>query len=236
MGTSSSCANVMDRQTNRSILFEWEQLKMTTIIAELLKDERLLNLTSALKTFHGQKMKAVLPIFRHWVRFNCDITEATPEWHQEVEEGYVKLYHLAKSLEHARALDVLEIYSDHFFKTATTDERAVLASALGCSSLEYEIRSEGFSMRELMQALKIFDPVPEGFLTACFERYVRDRLKQEQLLTTIPQIMAQYRREPAMKSVERAGAILKEFGVRLLNANDPDDLQTWKEVSGAGEH
>jgi hypothetical protein len=163
------CDEVRDEQTTKLIdLVRMGATQMTTIIAELLKDEQLLNLISALKTFHGQKMEAALAILRHWVRTNCDTTEATPEWQQEVEEGCVKIYQLAKPLEHARALDFVKIYSEHFFKTATTDERAVLASALGYSPLEYEIRSEGFSMRELMQALKILDPIPEEFFDRMF--------------------------------------------------------------------
>jgi hypothetical protein len=39
-----------------------------------------------------------------------------------------------------------------------------------------------------------------------------------------------------MKSEERARAILKAFGVRLLDGNKPEDVQEWKEVSGAREH
>jgi hypothetical protein len=39
-----------------------------------------------------------------------------------------------------------------------------------------------------------------------------------------------------MQLEERARAILKAFGVRLLDANNPEDVQEWKEVSGAREH
>jgi hypothetical protein len=34
----------------------------------------------------------------------------------------------------------------------------------------------------------------------------------------------------------RARVILKAFGVRLLDANNAEDVQKWKEVSGAREH
>jgi hypothetical protein len=170
------------------------------------------------------------------VRTKYAIAEATSEWRQEIEQAYVKLYHLAKPLKRAEAVDFLEVYSEHFFKTATADERAALATALGYSSLEYEIRSEGFSMRELMQALKIFNRVPEDLLTACFERYARDWRGNKLPIGAMEQLIALYRREPAMKSLERAMTILKVFGVKLLNENDPDDVQTWKKVSAAREH
>jgi hypothetical protein len=205
-------------------------------IAELLKEERLFNLTSALKTFHGNKVKAALPIFRHWVRTNYDIAEMTPEWHQEVEDGYRKIYDLAKPLEYAKARDLLDVYSEHFFKTATADERAALATALGMTPIEYEIRTDGFSMRVLMQALKIFHNAPDDLLTACFERYACERLGRKLPITAMPQLIAMYRREPAMKSKERARAILEAFGIRVLNDNNPHDLQIWKKVSSAREH
>jgi hypothetical protein len=209
---------------------------LTTPITEMLKDERLLNLTSALKAVHGQKINAALPIFWHWARTKYDIGDATPKWREEVEEAFVKVYHLAKLIEQAKAIDFLKVYSKHFFKTATADERAALATALGYSSLEFEIRSEGFSMREQLQALKIFDRVPEDLLTACFERYARDWRGHKLPIGATEQLIALYRREPAMKSLERARTILKVFGVKLLNVNDPDDVQTWKEVSAAREH
>jgi hypothetical protein len=209
---------------------------LTTPITEMLKDERLLDLTSALKAVHGQKINAALPIFRHWARTKYDIGDATPKWREEVEEAYVKVYRLAKPIEQAEAIDFLKAYSKHFFKTANGDERAALATALGYSSLEFEIRSEGFSMRELMQALKIFDRVPEDLLTASFERYARDWRGHKLPVGAMEKLIALYRREPAMKSLERARTILKVFGVKLLNVNDPDDVQTWREVSAAREH
>jgi hypothetical protein len=52
----------------------------------------------------------------------------------------------------------------------------------------------------------------------------------------MPQLIAQYRREPAMKSEERAKAVLKAFGVRLLDPHKPEDMQKWKELSGTREH
>jgi hypothetical protein len=207
-----------------------------TAIAALLNEERLLNLTSALKTFHGNKVKAALPIFRHWVRTNYNIAEMTPEWHQEVEDGYAKIYRAAKPLKRAKALDAIDIYSEHFFKTATADERAALATALGATPVEYEIRTEGFSMRELMQALKIMRHVPDDLLIACFERYAWKWHRRKFPITAMSQLIAMYRGEPAMKSVERAMAILRAFGLRLLDVNKPEDVQKWKEVSGVREH
>jgi len=99
--------------------------------------------------------------------------------------------------------------------------------------------TEGFSIRELMQALKAFDhagSAPEDMLTVFFERYLCEHLKEKRLIAKMPQIIAQYRREPAMKSEERATAILKAFGVRPLFTNKSEDIQKWKEVSGATEH
>ena len=52
----------------------------------------------------------------------------------------------------------------------------------------------------------------------------------------MPQLIALYRREPAMESEERARAIMGAFGVRLLDSNNPEDVQKWKELSGAREH
>jgi hypothetical protein len=208
----------------------------TGIIPELLKEERLLNLTSALKTFHGEKTQAALPIFWHWVRINYDIAEATLEWRAKVKEGYLEIYRAAKPLERAKAFDVLRVYSEHFFNTATADERAAMGTALGFSPVEYEIRTEGFSMRELMQALKIFHNVPDDLLTACFERYASECQGRKLPITAVPQLIATYRREPAMKSKERARAILKAFGIKILNGDNPDDMKIWKQVSRAREH
>jgi hypothetical protein len=39
-----------------------------------------------------------------------------------------------------------------------------------------------------------------------------------------------------MESEERARAILKAFGVRLLDMDKPEDMQKLKELSGAKEH
>lgn len=208
----------------------------TDMVAKIVNDEGLLNLTSALKSFHRQKTRAVLPIFWHWMRINYDTANATPEWHEEVQEGYLKMYRAAKPLKRVKAVDVLEIYSKHFFKTATADERAALASALGMTPIEYEIRTEGFSMRELMQALKIFNNVPDDLLTACFERYAREWYGRKVSTTRMAEIIATYRLEPPMRPIERAKAILKNFGIRILNDDNPDDLRIWKKVSSAREH
>jgi hypothetical protein len=63
----------------------------------------------------------------------------------------------------------LGVYGEHFFKTATPEERAALAIAIGYTPLEYELMAEGFSFRELMQALKALEvhygPAPEAMLT-----------------------------------------------------------------------
>jgi hypothetical protein len=159
--------------------------------------------------------------------------------HREVEEDYLKMYHAAKPCNRADAIDLLSVYGEHFYKTASPEERAAYAIAMGCTPLEYEIRAEGFSMRELMQALKTIDAAntaPEALLTKCFDRYVSQWLKSNRPINNMPQLIAQYRREPAMKSEERARAILTEFGVRILDTNMPEDMQKWKEVSGAREH
>jgi hypothetical protein len=79
---------------------------------------------------------------------------------------------------------------------------------IGYTPLEYEIMGEGFSLLELMQALKTLEvhygPVPEAMLTEIFEQYVWQYTEQEQLLTQMPQLIARYRGEPAMQSEERA--------------------------------
>jgi len=195
------------------------------------------NLTSALKAVYGQKTEPVLLVFRHWVKNTYDIAKATPELLRQVEANYLEKYHAAKPSELADALDLLDVYGEHFFKTASSEERAAFAIAIGYTPLEYEIMGEGFSMRELMQALKTLEvyngPAPEDMLTEFFQRFARLRLKHP---INMPQVIAQYRREPAMKSEERARAVLKAFGVRLLDRNKPEDMQEWKEVSGAREH
>jgi hypothetical protein len=195
------------------------------------------NLTSALKAVYGQNTEPVLLVFWHWAKNNYDLAKATPEWRREVEADFLKKYHATKPSERADGLDLLNVYGEHFFKTATLEERAAFAIAIGYTSLEYEIMGEGFSMRELMQALKTLEvyngPAPEDMLTEFFQRFARLRLKRP---INMPQVIAQYRREPAMKSEERARAVLKAFGVRLLDRNKPEDMQKWKKVSGAREH
>jgi hypothetical protein len=198
------------------------------------------NLTSALKTFYGQETEPVRLILWHWAKNSYDLAQATPELLREIEGGLLRVYHAAQPLERPVALELLGVYGEHFFKTAAPEERAALAIAIGYTPLEYEIMGEGFSLRELMQALKTLEvhngPAPEAMLTEFFEQYVRQYTEQEEMLTQMPQLIARYRREPAMKSEERARAILKAFGVRLLDANNPEDVQEWKEVSGAREH
>jgi hypothetical protein len=104
------------------------------------------------------------------------------------------------------------------------------------SETENEIRTEGFSLRELMQALKCFDHVPDDLLTSCFKRYARGWHGYKVSPTSMAEIIARYRLEPTMKSKERAKAILKVFGIRILNIENPDDLLIWKEASSAREH
>jgi hypothetical protein len=194
------------------------------------------NLTSALKAVYGQKTEAVLLLFRHWVRTHYDIAKATPEDLREIEQGYLQTYHSAKSLDRDEADDLLDVYGKHFFKTATPEERTAFAITIGYTPLEYEIMGEGFSMRELMQALKIFDHVPDDLLIACFERYEREWQGRKLPITAMPRLIAIYRREPAMKSMERARAILKAFRIKILNCDNPDDMKIWKQVSRAREH
>ena len=198
------------------------------------------NLTSALKAFYGQNTEVPLLIFRHWAASNYDIAHATPELIREIEKRYLETYHATPPLERSEALDLLNVYGRHFYKTASPEERAVLAVAAGHTPLEYEIMGEGFSLRELMQALKALEaqngPAPEDMLTVFFERYICEYLGQRQLITRLPQLIEQYRREPAMESKERAKTILEAFGVRLLDPSKPDDMLKWKEVSGIREH
>ena len=80
-----------------------------------------------------------------WAKNNHDIANATPEELQEIKEGYLEKYHTAKPLERPDALELLGVYGEHFFKTATTEERAAFAIAIGRTPLEYEIMGEGFS-------------------------------------------------------------------------------------------
>jgi hypothetical protein len=198
------------------------------------------NLTSALKAFYGQETEPVRLILWHWAKNSYDLEQVTPELLREIEGRLLRVYHAAQPLERPDAVELLGVYGEHFFKTATPEERAALATAIGYTPLEYEIMGEGFSLRELMQALKTLEvyngPAPEAMLTEFFEQYVWQYTEQEQLLTQMPRLIARYRGEPAMKSEERARAILKAFGVRLLDANKPEDVQEWKEVSGAREH
>jgi hypothetical protein len=204
------------------------------------KEITLDNLTSALKTIYGQETEAVLLIFWHWAKRNYDIANATPEELQEIKEGYLEKYHTAEPLERPDALELLGAYGEHFFKTATPEERAGFAIAIGHTPVEYEIMGEGFSLRELMQALKALEahngPAPEKMLIEFFERYLCEHLNRRELITTMPQLIAQYRRETPMKSEERARAVLKAFGVRLLDPHKPEDMQKLKELSRAREH
>ena len=116
----------------------------------------LARLTSALKTLYGQETKAALLILWHWARNNFDIETATPETSREIERRFLKLYLAAQPLERADAVEFLDDYCEHFFKTATSEERAAFAIAIGYTPLEYEIMERGFSLRQLMQALKFF--------------------------------------------------------------------------------
>lgn len=106
--------------------------------------------------------------------------------------------------------------------------------------VHFKVRDEGFSLRELMQALKFFDgspgQLPEELLVRCFERYYRSFLGQPELISRTAEVLALYRREPPMASEEQAKAILNAFGVKILDDSKPEDVQAWKEVSSAQEH
>jgi hypothetical protein len=102
------------------------------------------NLTSALKTFYGKETAAVLLILWHWAKHSYDFAQATPELLREIEGGLLGVYHAAQPLERPDALELLSVYGEHFFKTATPEERAALATAIGYTPLEYEIMGEGF--------------------------------------------------------------------------------------------
>jgi hypothetical protein len=105
------------------------------------------NLTSALKTFYGPETEAVLLILWHWAKNSYDLAQATPELPREIEGGLLRVYHAAQPLEHPDALELLGVYGEHFSKTATPEERAALAIAIGYTPLEYEIGGEGFSLQ-----------------------------------------------------------------------------------------
>jgi hypothetical protein len=198
------------------------------------------NLIDALKSEYGDKTDVPLLIFRHWAKNNYDMQRASPEQVREIEKGFLKLYQQSQPLERREARALLEVYDEHLRRTTTFREREEIAIALGYTPVEFKISEEGFSLRELMQALKFFDGPPpqwpERFLAACFERYFRLHLERPELVATMPKAIARYRREPAMSSEECARAILKEFGMKLLDTNNPEDLQVWKKVSGAREH
>lgn len=179
------------------------------------------NLTSALKAVYAQNTGTPLLIFRHWAARNYDIAQAAPDLVREIEDSFLETYQATKPLQRSEALDLLNVYGEHFYETAEPEERAALALAAGYTPLEYAIMSEGFSLRELMQALRALEAyghsAPEGMLVEFFERYLCEWLGQKELIIKMPQIIEQYRREPAMESKERAKAILKAFGVRLLD-------------------
>src|SRR5262249_8579880 len=105
------------------------------------------NLTSALKAVYGQNTEVPLLIFRHWAPRDYDMAQATPELIREIDESYLEKYHATPPLERSDALDLLNVYGEHFYKTASPKERAVLAIAAGYTPLEYEIMGEGFSLR-----------------------------------------------------------------------------------------
>ena len=105
------------------------------------------DLTSALKAVYGQNAEVPLLIFRHWAARNYDIAQATPELIREIEESFLEKYHATPPLERSDALDLLNVYGEHFYKTASPKERAVMAIAVGYTPLEYEIINEGFSLR-----------------------------------------------------------------------------------------
>ena len=62
---------------------------------------------------------------------------------------------------------MLNVYGEHFYETAEPEERAALALAAGYTPLEYAIMSEGFSLRELMQALRALEAYGLRRLRVC---------------------------------------------------------------------
>ena len=119
------------------------------------------------------------------------------------------------------------------------NERREIGIAAHHRPVQFKARDEGFSLRELMQALKLFDgspgQFPEELLVRCFERYYRSFLGQPELISRTPEVLALYQREPPMASEEQAKSILNTFGVKILDAGKPEDVQVWKEVSGVRE-
>jgi hypothetical protein len=198
------------------------------------------NLIAALKSEYEDKTDVPLLILRHWAKNNYDMQQATREQVSEIEKGFLKLYQQSQPLERGEARALLEVYDEHLHRTTTFTEREEIAIALGYTPVEFKIREEGFSLRELMQALKFFDGPPpqwpESILAASFERYFRLHLGRPELAARTPEAIARYRREPAMSSEECARAILKQFGLKLLDDDNPEDVQVWKKVSGAREH
>jgi hypothetical protein len=76
-----------------------------------------------------------------------------------------------------------------------TLSNGVRRDEIGHTPLQYEIIGEGFSLRELMQALKAFEaqrgPAPDDILIAFFGRYICEYLGQRQLTTELPQLIEQ---------------------------------------------
>lgn len=198
------------------------------------------NLTAALRTIYGDKIAVPLLIFRHWAKANYDLQQATPELLEETAKEYQELYASAPSMPREDALALLEVYDRHLHRTSTAEERREIAIAVGYTPVQFKVKEEGFSLRELMQALKFLDDLPahlpEQFLICCFERYCRNFLGEPGLIDRISELLALYRRVPAMASDEHAKAILSAFGVKLLDQSNPEDLQVWKQVSGARDH
>ena len=83
-------------------------------------------------------------ILLHWAKNSYDLAQATPELLREIEGGLLGVYHAAQPLERPDALELLGVYGEHFFKTATPEERAALAIAIGYTPLEYEIMGKVF--------------------------------------------------------------------------------------------
>jgi hypothetical protein len=165
------------------------------------------NLTAALKSEYEDKTDVPLLIFRHWAKNNYDMQQATPEQVHEAEKVFLKSYQQSPRLERGEARSLLEAYDEHLRRTVTFREREEIAIALGYTSVEFKFKEEGFSLRELMQALKFFDcpppQWPERILAACFERYFGLHLGRPELVARMPEAIARYRREPAMSSPRR---------------------------------
>jgi len=107
------------------------------------------NLTSALKAVYGQNTEVPLLIFRHWAARDYDMAQATPELIREIDESYLEKYHATPPLERSDALDFLNVYGEHFYKTASPKEHALRGSDSGARPLRDWSTWRGYPERDL---------------------------------------------------------------------------------------